>query len=289
MNSINDNFYKDFSIFYHFSFIFLFCFSFYLILKTKKGPGIIDKNSKGPLTTDISFTNNNETKNISLSSSSLFITKSDLVINENCDICNITNLPLRSHHCKRCGTCALTYDHHCKFINICIGENNHIIFIFFLFFQTTSIVVALYGLFKTINVFLEKNEKSKYSDIPLPIFFFIFILLFFFGYCGILFLFHCYLICTNQTTYEIFYTEKCPYLSIFKAERNKILNERGIEVKPTYAYHPFDSGIINNVKLFVNKMFNNKNRINWEEKYFENLKTNNIYKNFCDNEYWSCF
>ena len=101
MNSVNDKFYSDFSLFYHFSLIFFACLSYYLLLKTKKGPGIIEKNSKGSLDIDSSITKNNETKNISLSNSPLIINKSDLVINENCDQCNISNLPLRSHHCRR--------------------------------------------------------------------------------------------------------------------------------------------------------------------------------------------
>ena len=225
MNSVNDNFYTDFSLLYHF-FLFFFCgLSFYLLLKTRKGPGIIEKNSKGPLSSDTAIINN-ETKNINLSSSSLIINKSNLLINENCEICNITNLALRSHHCKKCGICVLKFDHHCTFMNVCIGENNHLIFIFFLFSQIIAISFGLYGLFKTITLFLKKNKR----------------------YCSILFLFHIYLVSTNQTTYEIFHKEKCPYIGIFKIERNKILNERGIDVEPTYAYHPFDSGIKNNIK-----------------------------------------
>ena len=288
MNSVNDKFYSDFSLFYHFSLIFFACLSYYLLLKTKKGPGIIEKNSKGSLDIDSSITKNNETKNISLSNSPLIINKSDLVINENCDQCNISNLPLRSHHCRRCGICVLKYDHHCRFISVCIGENNHLMFIFFLLSQSITIFLGLYGLFKTISLFLENNHKSNYSDIPAAVFIFIFILLFFFGYCTILFLFHTYLVSTNQTSYEIFHKEKCPYLGIFRIERIKILNERGIDVQPTYAYHPFDSGLYNNIKLLINKLMDHNYKINWEDIYFENLKTNNIYKNFCDNEYWSC-
>ena len=289
MTSINDNFYTDFSIFYHFSLIFLCCFSFYLLLQIKKrGPGIIEKNSKGSFSIDENIINNNETKTISLSNSPLVISKSDLLFSENCDMCNIWNLPLRSHHCKKCGICVLKFDHHCSFISTCIGENNHLNFIIFLFFQSIAIFLALYGLFKTIHLFFENNKNSNYRDIPASIFFLIFILIFFCGYCSILFLFHVYLVCTNQTTYEIFHQEKCPYLKIFKIERNKILTERAIEVKPTFAYHPFDSGISNNLKLFFEKFYRNNYKINWEDIYFENLKTNNIYRNFCDNEYWSC-
>jgi hypothetical protein len=249
---------------------------------------MIEKNSKGSLNIDSSITKNNETKNISLSNSPLIISKSDLLINENCDECNISNLPLRSHHCKRCGICVLKYDHHCTFLSVCIGENNHLMFILFLLSQGITIFLGLYGLFKTISLFFKNNHKSHYSDIPASIFIFIFILLFYFGYCVILFLFHAYLVSTNQTSYEIFHKEKCPYLGIFKIERNKILNERGIDVEPTYAYHPFDSGLYNNIKLLINKLMDQNYKINWEDIYFENLKTNNIYRNFCDNEYWSC-
>ena len=290
MTSINDNFYTDFSVSFHFFLIFFCIFSFYLLMKTKKGPGIIEKNSKGSLSIiDETAINNNETKNISLSNSPLVITKSDLVLKENCDICNISDLPLRSHHCKKCGLCVLKYDHHCTFISTCIGEDNHLKFIFFLFSQNIAIILALYGLMKTIRLFFENNKNASFTDIPGAIFFFIFILSLYFIYCSILFFFHAYLVCTNQTSYEIFHKDKCPYLHIFKDERNKILNERGIEVEPTFAYHPFDSGIINNLKLLISKLFKNNYKINWEEIYFENLKTNNIYRNFCDNEYWSCF
>ena len=291
MNTINDNFYTDFSPLYHFSFIFCCCFSFYLMLITKKiGPGIIQKNSKGTLSTVENINNNNETKNISLSSSPLVITKSDLVLNENCDICNISNLPLRSHHCKKCEVCILKFDHHCSFINTCIGEDNHLIFVLFLLFQSIAICLALCGLFKTIHLFLVKNKGSSYSDIPFSIYFLLFILSLYFFYCGILFFFHAYLISTNKTSYEIYHKDKCPYLHIFKEERNKILNERGIDIEPTFEFNPFDSGMANNIKLLFGKLRkNNKHKINWEEIYFENLKTNNIYRNFCDNEYWSCF
>ena len=288
MGSVNDNFYKDFSLIYHISFPFFCLTSFIFLLKAKRSPGFLEKNSNENLPIDTTIINTSENKKISVSETPLMIPKSELLFKESCDICKISNLPLRSHHCKKCGKCVSKYDHHCSFTGVCIGENNHLNFIIFLFFQCIALFLALFGLFKTINIFLTKSTYNKYSDIPPSIYFYIFFLLIFFVYCEFLFWFHMYLICTNQTSYEIYHKEQCPYLDIFRKERNKILELRGIEVQSSYTFHPFDSGLIKNVKLCLNKFWNDNYKINWEDIYFENIKTNNIYRNFCDNEYWSC-
>ena len=47
-----------------------------------------------------------------------------------CEACVISP-PLRSHHCRVNGRCVATFDHHCGFLNTCIGERNH--FRFWLF------------------------------------------------------------------------------------------------------------------------------------------------------------
>ena len=288
MCSVNDNFYVDFSIYYHISFFLFSLSSFLLLLKTKRNPGFIEKNGNENLPIDTTVINNSENKNISMSDTPLMIPKSELLIKESCEICKISNLPLRSHHCKKCGKCVMKYDHHCTFTGICIGENNHLNFLIFLFFLSITLFLALYGLFKTVRIFLTNNVYTRYTEIPPSLFFYIFFLLIFFVYCMFLFFFHTYLISTNQTTYEIYHKEKCPYLEIFRKERKKILELRDIEVQDTYAYHPFDSGLSKNVKLCLNKFWNDNYKINWDDIYFENLKTNDVYRNFCDNEYWSC-
>ena len=48
-----------------------------------------------------------------------------------CTTCLVWRPP-RSHHCSDCGACVLGYDHHCPFVNNCVGVRNHVYFLSFL-------------------------------------------------------------------------------------------------------------------------------------------------------------
>ena len=74
-----------------------------------------------------------------------------------CQYCNEVK-PLRTHHCSICGICVLKMDHHCPWINNCIGQNNQRYFLLFLFhsFCYTFFVSIL-----TIPILLFQN---KYKD-----------------------------------------------------------------------------------------------------------------------------
>ena len=59
-----------------------------------------------------------------------------------CPRCEVLTTP-RSFHCCLCDKCVEGYDHHCPWLNNCIGANNRNPFLCFLFFFTLFNLAAL--------------------------------------------------------------------------------------------------------------------------------------------------
>jgi len=51
--------------------------------------------------------------------------------------------PIRAHHCSICGRCIVKMDHHCPWVNNCIGIGNHKLFILFIFWVNVISVYAV--------------------------------------------------------------------------------------------------------------------------------------------------
>eukprot|EP00050_Salpingoeca_kvevrii_P009095 m.307101 g.307101 ORF g.307101 m.307101 type:complete len:273 (+) comp19712_c0_seq1:42-860(+) len=51
--------------------------------------------------------------------------------------------PYRAHHCSICGRCIRMMDHHCPWVNNCVGENNQKYFVLFVSYICLSSVYSL--------------------------------------------------------------------------------------------------------------------------------------------------
>ncbi|XP_050502313.1 palmitoyltransferase ZDHHC3 isoform X2 [Diabrotica virgifera virgifera] len=74
-----------------------------------------------------------------------------------------TYRPPRAHHCRICQRCIRKMDHHCPWINNCVGERNQKFFIQFLIYVGTLSVYAI----ALVAISWMKECKDCSEDIPL--------------------------------------------------------------------------------------------------------------------------
>jgi hypothetical protein len=67
-----------------------------------------------------------------------------------CSTCLLIR-PIRSKHCRYCDKCIRRFDHHCIWINKCIGAENHRLFISYLTLLLFSTFIVIIGCLFYIN------------------------------------------------------------------------------------------------------------------------------------------
>lgn len=185
--------------------LFVMAFTF-LMLTSGRDPGIIPRNSHPPECEEEVTTSSMEWVNTKISNLKLPRTK-DLVVNGHivkvkfCDTCLLYRPP-RASHCSICNNCVQKFDHHCPWVGQCIGLRNYPYFIIFI---SSATALCIY-VFVFSWIIILRQKGSLWSIMSRDILSVVLIVYCFISvwFVGGLTVFHFYLICTNQTTYENF-------------------------------------------------------------------------------------
>ncbi|XP_059684820.1 palmitoyltransferase ZDHHC12 [Gavia stellata] len=158
-----------------------------------------------------------------------------------CGYC-LVKQPMRAKHCQLCQHCVRRYDHHCPWIENCVGEKNHPLFIVYL---SVQLVVLLWGghiawsglYFEQSWDWLQHNILLLMSFLLIVVFTIVVLLLL---------ISHLYLISCNTTTWEFMSHHRISYLRHSELE------------------NPFDQGVVLNLWRF----FCSCHLTAWEKIYF---------------------
>lgn len=68
---------------------------------------------------------------------------SHVIENGRCHLCNIKTSSTRTKHCSVCNKCIEKFDHHCKYLNQCVGKQNYVPFLMCVVSAVAAVLVIL--------------------------------------------------------------------------------------------------------------------------------------------------
>jgi len=114
-----------------------------------------------------------------------------------CSFCR-TDVDKSSKHCKSCNRCCINFDHHCKWLNSCIGESNYLFFYWYL----VSLMLAMSFVFAMgVTVLARVGDRMPTAQFAFGIITVVLVGIIFFPVTNLL-MYHSYLSCVGLTTFE---------------------------------------------------------------------------------------
>ncbi|BFZ24309.1 hypothetical protein BsWGS_27349 [Bradybaena similaris] len=118
-----------------------------------------------------------------------------------CEVCKCVK-PDRCHHCSVCSACVLKMDHHCPWVNNCVGFHNYKFFVLFLGY---GLLYCLYVALSSLKYFIKFwSEDGSRSVQQFHILFLFFVSIMFSISLFTLFGYHIFLTAHNRSTLESF-------------------------------------------------------------------------------------
>ncbi|KAJ7307978.1 hypothetical protein JRQ81_008477 [Phrynocephalus forsythii] len=145
-----------------------------------------------------------------------------------CGYCMLKQ-PMRAKHCRTCQHCVRRYDHHCPWVENCIGERNHPLFIVYLALQLVVLLWALLEAWSGLHFGHFSWPWLRRSGVLLVAFLVLAVCT---VVAALLLVSHLYLAACNTTTWEFMSRHRISYLRQCEAE------------------NPFDQGVLLNLWRF---------------------------------------
>lgn len=169
-----------------------------------------------------------------------------------CGFCG-KDQPLRGRHCEECHRCVHKFDHHCPWLDTCIGERNHRYFYLFLLSESVLTFWTVMIASRSLVFITDPMIWLRVNCVMLCLIIFVICC---FTVSFVLAIMHTYVMMFNVTTWEFVSRRRITYLKDLHGEVN-----------------PFHQGILGNISRFL---FSGRT-YNWEQTYMRNASAAHYY------------